>query len=162
MDIDIQDYEDHFEEIHVEHSNALHSIHIEHGNYFVGPLARYNLNYNQLSELTKQVAVDIGYDRIVTNPFQSIVVRSLETVYAIDEAIRIIENYEKPEKPAVDYDIKPGIGWGCTEAPRGILYHRYEIDEKGTIKTAKIVPPTAQTKVGLKKICQTSFPNTWI
>ena len=69
LDIDIQDYEDHFEEIHVEHSNALHSIHIEHGNYFVGPLARYNLNYNQLSELTKQVAVDIGYDRIVTNPF---------------------------------------------------------------------------------------------
>jgi len=158
LDIDIQDYEDHFEEIHVEHSNALHSIHIEHGNYFVGPLARYNLNYNQLSELTKQVAVDIGYDRIVTNPFQSIVVRSLETVYAIDEAIRIIENYEKPEKPAVDYDIKPGIGWGCTEAPRGILYHRYEIDEKGTIKTAKIVPPTAQNQSRIEEDLSNFIP----
>jgi len=158
LDIDIKDYEDHFEEIHVEHSNALHSIHIEHGNYFVGPLARYNLNYNQLSELTKQVAVDIGYDRVVTNPFQSIVVRSLETVYAIDEAIRIIENYEKPEKAAVDYDIKPGIGWGCTEAPRGILYHRYEIDEKGTIKTAKIVPPTAQNQSRIEEDLSNFIP----
>jgi len=109
-------------------------------------MARYNLNYDQLSDLTKQVAVDIGYDRQVTNPFQSIVVRSLETVYAIDEATRIIYNYEKPDKPAVEYEIKPGIGWGSTEAPRGILYHRYEIDEKGIIKTAKIVPPTAQNQ----------------
>lgn len=146
LDIDIKEYEDHFEEIHIEHSNALQSIHKGHGNYFVGPMARYNLNYDQLSDLTKQVAVDIGYDRQVTNPFQSIVVRSLETVYAIDEAIRIIENYEKPDKPAVEYEIKPGIGWGSTEAPRGILYHRYEIDEKGIIKTAKIVPPTAQNQ----------------
>jgi len=158
LDIDIMDYENHFEEIHVEHSNALQSVHKGHGNYFVGPLARYNLNYNQLSDLTKQVAVDIGYDRQVTNPFQSIVVRSLETVYAIDEAIRIIENYEKPKKPALDYEIKPGIGWGCTEAPRGILYHRYEIDKKGTIKTAKIVPPTAQNQSRIEEDLSNFIP----
>jgi coenzyme F420-reducing hydrogenase alpha subunit len=41
---------------------------------------------------------------------------------------------------------RAGTGYGCTEAPRGILYHRYAIDEKGTILNAKIVPPTAQNQ----------------
>jgi coenzyme F420-reducing hydrogenase alpha subunit len=30
-----------------------------------------------------------------------------------------------------------------TEAPRGTLYHRYELDEEGTVVSADIVTPTA-------------------
>ena len=158
LDIAIKDYENHFEEIHVERSNALHSVHKGAGNYLVGPMARYNLNYNQLSDLTKEVAKGIGFDRQIVNPFQSIVVRSLETVYAIDEAIRIIENYEKPDKPFIEHKIDPGIGYGCTEAPRGILYHRYEINENGLIKTAKIVPPTAQNQSRIEEDLSNFIP----
>ena len=80
------------------------------------------------------------------NPFKSIVVRSVETLYALEEAIRIIEHLEMPEAPAVDYSIKPGTGHGCTEAPRGILYHRYTIDAQGIIQQARIVPPTSQNQ----------------
>lgn len=42
------------------------------------------------------------------------------------------------------YLIREGIGMGCTEAPRGILYHRYKVDGHGLVQQAKIVPPTAQ------------------
>ena len=36
------------------------------------------------------------------NPFQSIVVRSVEMLYACDEALRIIAAYEPPDRPAVE------------------------------------------------------------
>ena len=35
-------------------------------------------------------------------------------------------------------------GAGASEAPRGLLYHRYRIDARGLIQDARIVPPTAQ------------------
>jgi coenzyme F420-reducing hydrogenase alpha subunit len=37
-------------------------------------------------------------------------------------------------------------GAAATEAPRGLLYHRYEIDAKGLIVSGRIVTPTAQNQ----------------
>ncbi len=144
LDIAVDEYEDHFEEQHLRHSTALHSNHKGFGAYHVGPLARYTLNYDKLSPIAKQAAQDAGMGTTCNNPFKSIIVRAIETLWACDEAIRIIENFEMPEKPWVDYDINGGIGHAITEAPRGILYHRYRIDSSGYIRTAKIVPPTSQ------------------
>ncbi len=67
---------------------------------------------------------------VVTNPFKSIVVRGLETLYAIDEALRIIDSYTPPDEPFVEVPARAGVGWAATEAPRGLLYHRYEIDDE--------------------------------
>jgi coenzyme F420-reducing hydrogenase alpha subunit len=146
LDIDISEYDEHFIEEHVQHANALHSRLKERGAYFVGPLARYSLNFDKLSPLAQQAARDAGLGPVCRNPFQSIIVRSVETVYACDEALRIIEEYEMPDKPAVEVRPRAGTGFGCTEAPRGILYHRYTIDIDGIILDAKIVPPTSQNQ----------------
>jgi coenzyme F420-reducing hydrogenase alpha subunit len=67
-------------------------------------------------------------------------------VHACDEALRLIKNYEKPDAPAVDVVPRAGVGCWATEAPRGMLYHRYEIAKDGTILAALIVPPTAQNQ----------------
>ena len=146
LDIPIRDYENHFFEEHMPYSSTLHSVHKERGPYFVGPLARYNLNFDRLSPLAQQAARSAGLAPECRNPFKSIIVRSVETVYACDEALRIIDEYEMPEKPAVEVKPSASRGCGCTEAPRGILYHRYRIDNNGTILDAKIVPPTAQNQ----------------
>ena len=146
LNIDIEDYEKYFIEEHVAHSNALHSVLKGRGQYHVGPLARYNLNYDQLTPLAKQAALAGGLGRICTNPFQTIIVRAVETVYACDHAIELIEQYEPPPRPAVEVTPGAGIGWGCTEAPRGFLYHRYRLDYSGAILDARIVPPTAQNQ----------------
>lgn len=146
LDIAISDYENHFVEEHVAHSNALHSSRKNGAMYFVGPLARYNLNYEQLSPLAKEAASVGGIGHVCRNPFMSIVVRAVETVYACDHAIDIINNYEPPEKASVPIQLRGGIGYGCTEAPRGVLYHRYRLDAAGTILDAKIVPPTSQNQ----------------
>ena len=146
LDIDIASFSEFITEEHVEHSTSLHAYIQERGAYHVGPLARYNLNYDQLTPATKALAEEIGFGRTCFNPFKSIIVRSLETFWAVEEALRIIENYEMPDAPAVKLEPKAGIGHGCSEAPRGILYHRYEIDDAGLIKDALIVPPTSQNQ----------------
>ena len=144
LDISIREYDQHFGEEHLAHSNALHSVLKDRGAYFVGPLARYNLNFDKLSTLAQETARASGLGSVCRNPFQSIVVRSVELVYACDEALRILESFEMPDAPAVHIEPSVGIGHGCTEAPRGILYHRYRIDDHGLILDAKIVPPTSQ------------------
>jgi sulfhydrogenase subunit alpha len=151
LDIPISDYERHFTEEHVAHANALHSVHIGKGNYFVGPLARYSLNFDKLSPLAQETAKAVGLGYQCKNPFKSIIVRSVETIYACEEALRIINEYEEPEKPVIDFEPRSAVGYGCTEAPRGILYHRYRIDEHGDILDAKIVPPTSQNQKTIEK-----------
>jgi coenzyme F420-reducing hydrogenase alpha subunit len=146
LDIDVSEYEQHFVEEHVAWSNALHSSLRERGSYLCGPLARFALGHELLSPPAREAAAEAGLSPDERNPFRSIVVRSVELVYAADEALRLIEAYEEPDAPAVDVEPRAGVGHGCTEAPRGILWHRYEIDGEGTILDAKIVPPTSQNQ----------------
>ncbi|TAM82727.1 MAG: Ni/Fe hydrogenase subunit alpha [Acidobacteria bacterium] len=146
LDISVHDYDDYFTEEQVAHSNALHSVLKPGTPYFVGPLARYSLNFDRLSPVAQEAARSAGLGSECRNPFKSIIVRSVEILQACDEAIRIIEGYQRPDRP--DVPIQPGAarGYACTEAPRGTLYHRYRIDESGTIREAKIVPPTSQNQ----------------
>lgn len=146
LDIDISDYENYFTEQHVAHSMALHSVLREQDSYFVGPMARYSLNFDKLTPLAQQAAQEAGLGPVCQNPFKSIIVRAVETLYACDEALRLLENLEMPDQPAVAVQPRAGVGYGCTEAPRGILYHRYRLDEQGLIQEAKIVPPTSQNQ----------------
>jgi coenzyme F420-reducing hydrogenase alpha subunit len=114
--------------------------------YRVGPLARYSLNFDRLTPVAQEAARSAGLDSVCQNPFQSNMVRSVETVYACDEGLRIISQFEMPDKPWVDVEARVGTGYGCTEAPRGIIYHRYRLDDRGIILDAKIVPPTSQNQ----------------
>jgi coenzyme F420-reducing hydrogenase alpha subunit len=158
LDIAVSDYETYFEEEHVAHSNALHSTYREHGDYLVGPLARYSLNFDRLSPGAQEAAREAGLGPVCRNPFQSIVVRSVETLYACEEALRIIDGYERPAAAFVDAAPRAGTGFGCTEAPRGILYHRYQIDANGSILTARIVPPTSQNQKRIEQDLREFIP----
>ncbi|MGJ4942950.1 Ni/Fe hydrogenase subunit alpha [Bradyrhizobium sp. HKCCYLS1011] len=150
IDIDIADYESEFEERHLPHSTALHSLLKRRGAYLVGPLARYALNFDRLPSTVQALAEEVGLDRICRNPFKSIVVRALEILFACEEALRIIAAYEPPAAAAVPLVPRAGTGFGCTEAPRGICWHRYEFAEDGTIARARIVPPTSQNQPSIE------------
>ena len=113
-------------------------------------MARYSLNFDKLSPLAQEAARDVGLSTVCRNPFKSIIVRSVEALYAFDEAIRIIEQYEEPDAPSVDIEPRAGTGYACTEAPRGTLYHRYSIGDDGLITNAKITPPTAQNQKSIE------------
>ena len=147
LDIAAAQFGDYFKEEQVEYSHALHCVLKEgHESYHVGPMARYALNFDRLPAQVQCAAKEAGLEAVCANPFKSIIVRSIEVLYACEEALRIIENYEMPERPFVDAKIAAGTGYAATEAPRGLLYHRYKIDGKGDIEDAVIVPPTSQNQ----------------
>ena len=149
IDIAISDYETEFEERHVAHSTALHSAVKERGAYLTGPMARYALNYDLLPAHIQALAHEAGLERVCKNPFKSILVRAVETVYACDEALRLIADYDPPA-PAVALEPRESTGFGCTEAPRGICWHRYDFEPDGSIRRARIVPPTSQNMASIE------------
>ncbi len=151
LDIAPAQFGAHVVEEHVEHSNALHAKIRDRGNYLCGPVSRYNLASGELWPLARDAARDGGLGERCTNPFRSIVVRSVELVQAFDEALAILDSYEPPDPPAVEVTPRHAVGHGATEAPRGMLYHRYEIDDDGTICDARIVPPTSQNQSAIEE-----------
>jgi coenzyme F420-reducing hydrogenase alpha subunit len=150
LDIAPGAYDEHFVEEHVERSNALHSRRRDGSAYLCGPLARFSLQADRLAPPAVEVAREVGLGQSCRNPFRSIVVRSVEVVHACDEALRLIDAYEEPDAPAVVVEPVAGVGCGVSEAPRGLLYHRYELAADGTILDAKIVPPTSQNQLAIE------------
>jgi len=146
LEIDPPDFPDHIVEDQVAHSTALHARMRDRGIYLVGPLARYSLNGASLSPLALEAAQDAALEEDCRNPFKSIVVRAVEMLYAADEALRLISLYEPPDPPRVEAPPVEAAGAGWTEAPRGMLWHRYELRGDGTIASARIVPPTSQNQ----------------
>ncbi len=146
IDIPVSRFDETFVESQVPYSTALRYEVDGRGSYLAGPLARFNLNFSQLSPLARETARETGISPPVRNPFKSIIVRSVEIVHALEQSLALIERYEPPARPFVDCTIRAGIGYGASEAPRGILYHRYEVSTDGTVLDARIVPPTAQNQ----------------
>ncbi len=150
LDLAPGQYPEHFVEEHIEHSTALYSRLLqgggEGGSYLAGPLARYALNFDKLSPLAREAAEEAGLGPACRNPYRSIIVRAVEVLYAVEEALRIMDAYEPPDPPALAVTPRAGAGAGWTEAPRGLLWHSYEIDAAGEILDARIVPPTSQNQ----------------
>ncbi|MBI4318270.1 MAG: Ni/Fe hydrogenase subunit alpha [Chloroflexi bacterium] len=146
LDVVPEDFESHFAEEQVPYSTALRSTIRGRGAYFVGPLARVNLNLDKLSPDAQAAARRAGIQFPNANPFTSIIARALEVLHAVDEAMEIIQSYAQPAAPFVETRPRAARGAAITEAPRGILYHRYDFDADGLIRKAVIIPPTAQNQ----------------
>ena len=145
------EFEQHVIEEQVPHSTALHARLAGHdGPYLTGPLARYTLNAQWLTPLATEAARAAGMGPDCRNPFRSIVVRAVEVVCAIEEALAIIEAYQRPDRPFVPATARAGTGCGVSEAPRGVLYHRYDLDAAGIVRAARIVPPTSQNQAAIQ------------
>ena len=146
LDIAAADYETEFLQRQVPYSTALHSMLRRRGAYLVGPMARYALNQDRLPAEVRALANEAGLGPTCRNPFRSILIRAVEVVYACGEALRLIAEYEPPPRAFVPAEPRAAVGYACTEAPRGILYHRYRLDNEGAVIDAQLVPPTAQNQ----------------
>ena len=145
VDIEPEEFERVYLEEHIEYSTALHSSRADSGaSYFVGPLARINLNLDKLMPQALEAARTCGVSWPCRNPYMGIVARAIELIHACEEALAIIEAYREPASSRVEFKVHAGQGCAATEAPRGLLYHRYRIDDRGLVEFSRIVPPTAQ------------------
>lgn len=158
LDIAVSEFENHFKEMHIDHSTALHCL-LNGEPYLTGPLARINLNAEQLPDEVKTVMSGLKVQFPSKNMFHSIIARALEILFCIVEAEKLLLGYERIEQACITFEAKAGTGYGCTEAPRGFLWHRYDMDEKGRVKKAIIVPPTSQNQPRIEQDLQNSLIN---
>ncbi|MFE5162911.1 Ni/Fe hydrogenase subunit alpha [Streptomyces sp. NPDC056697] len=149
-----EEFEHHVVERQVPHSTALVSE-LDGHHYLTGSLARYAISGQWLHPSALEAAWEAGLGDPATgavcrNPFRSIIVRAVEVAHAVAEALRIIDAYEPPSRPYVEVPPRSATGCAATEAPRGLLYHRYAMDADGTLTLARIVPPTAQNQAAIE------------
>jgi coenzyme F420-reducing hydrogenase alpha subunit len=149
LDIGVDEYERHFVEEHRAQSTALFSL-LDGEPYLVGPLARLNLNLDRLPDSSRGLLEASGIAFPSNNMFHSLLARAIEIHIAIVEAIRILGRYRPPESPFAEPRLRAGTGCGATEAPRGLLWHQYQVDDQGIVRAARIVPPTSQNQARIE------------
>ena len=156
LDIDGCDYTDHIREQQVPHSTALHAL-LQDKPYLVGPLARINLNVDRLPDDLRDLLNAGGITFPSQNMFHSIVARAAEIWLAIDEALHLLQDYSNPASAAVSWQPHAGTGIAATEAPRGLLWHQYDLDNTGRIQSARIIPPTSQNQARIEEDLRNSL-----
>jgi sulfhydrogenase subunit alpha len=144
LDIPVSEFEQHYLEEHVAHCNSLHSHTAKGGSYMVGPLARLNLNHSQAGKTSQGLLKELKIQFPIRNPFKSLFARTIELLDSYEEAIRLISEYNPQGESRIEFTPRAGNGCGASEAPRGLLFHKYDVGPDGMIRKARIVPPTSQ------------------
>jgi coenzyme F420-reducing hydrogenase alpha subunit len=159
MDIAPDAWETAFVEEQVEWSTALHARDREGRTYLLGPTARVVLNADRLHPLAAEALSRAGgSEPIRTQMFRSIVARAVEMVHALAESIEILDAYRRPRTPSVPWTSVAGRAAWSTEAPRGLLFHRYDVDDQGLVTAARIVPPTSQNQGAIEDDLRAFLP----
>jgi sulfhydrogenase subunit alpha len=134
-----------------EEQVALQARGSDGGVYLLGPTSRITLARDRLHPLAAEALERSGLaPEIEHDIFRSIVARAVELVHATAEARDIIDRYSPPDVPLAAWTARPGRAAWATEAPRGLLFHRYEVDERGLVREAQIVPPTSQNQAAIE------------
>lgn len=139
----VEEFLSHVIEEQMPYSNALQCRLKNSGSYQTGPLARVNINHQQLSSTTKDLLNEMGLEFPSQNPFDGIIARAAEVLTGIEECLEILDDFS-PEPENVEVIPRAGEGFGISEAPRGSLFHRYVLDDAGFVKKAQLIPPTSQ------------------
>ncbi|MBR9858807.1 MAG: Ni/Fe hydrogenase subunit alpha, partial [Gammaproteobacteria bacterium] len=151
------EYADHFAEHQEPHSTALYSL-LDGKDYLVGPLARMNSSFAQLPDEVKSLARECGLDFPSRNMFTSIQARALEIYWALFEAETLLAQGYPTGEACLPVTPRAGECCFCTEAPRGLIYHHYRLDEQGRVLSCTIIPPTSQNQARIEQDLKTSVP----
>ncbi|MBW3014067.1 nickel-dependent hydrogenase large subunit, partial [Candidatus Woesearchaeota archaeon] len=153
--IPIDDYEKHMKEYFQEHSTAEFVV-MEGRTYMVGALPRLNHNFKLLD---KKILSMLPFHFPSDNPFHNVPAQAVEMLVTVDRAIEILEKLKlKSEKPK-KIKVKAATGIGVSEAPRGLLFHRYTFDKDGACQSANITTPTSQNLRCMQEAIKEFLPN---
>ncbi|KTD46228.1 Ni/Fe hydrogenase subunit alpha [Legionella quateirensis] len=150
LNIHIDEFNAYFTESQVPYSTALHCL-LQNKPYLVGPLARLNNCFGHLPVPIHLLLQNLNIHFPSRNMYHCIIARAVEIYYAVLESIRILEQYEFPENSYPEVLPQAGEGFGCTEAPRGMLWQNLKLDQQGKVSFARIVPPTSQNQARIEE-----------
>lgn len=156
---EVEQYRDFITESVIEYSTAKHASSGD-SSIMVGALARLNNNYSQLSDKAKEAAQRLGLTLPSTNPYMNNVAQLVESVHCIYDSLRLLDRLSSGNMNVGvgRVDVREGLGVGVVEAPRGSLYHEYGVDDKGIIKSANCIIPTAQNLANIEEDIEALVP----
>jgi sulfhydrogenase subunit alpha len=145
-----KDFRSHLEHTVLPYSQA--SAYTYKGeSYMVGSLARINLAKDKLHPKTKESAKEALKLFPSTDIFHNNLAQAIEILHGIDESIDILSNNTFVAEPPIKAPMKAGIGMGVIEAPRGTLYHKIVIDDKGIVTEGEVIVPTGQNQLNIER-----------
>jgi NAD-reducing hydrogenase large subunit len=124
------------------------------GMYRVGPLARLNvcrkmdtpLADRELHEYRQRVG------GVATSSFYYHYARLIEILGCLERIGRLLDD---PDVLSLRYRARAGInrleGVGCSEAPRGTLFHRYHVSEDGLVRKVDLLIATGQNNLAMNR-----------
>ncbi|MEK9175156.1 MAG: Ni/Fe hydrogenase subunit alpha [Patescibacteria group bacterium] len=161
--IEEKDYRDHLERVVLPYSQASAYKH-KRGSYMVGSLARINLAKNLLHEKTKEslwTTLDIFPS---TDIFANNIAQAIEILHSLDHAIELLKSNTFAQEEIIKKESREATGVGVVEAPRGTLYHKYDLGKDGLVKSGEVIVPTGQNQVNIEEdifvLVQNLLPNT--
>jgi sulfhydrogenase subunit alpha len=147
----LEDWESAFVESQVQRSNALYCHLLDGTPYLCGPLARLAHHAERLHPVAARALQATGLALPLTNPYRSIVARCVELVHALADALDLVDAYRPLTAGPAPARSRDAVGFGATEAPRGLLWHRFELGADGRVRSARIVPPTSQNQARIEQ-----------
>ncbi|MEW6570423.1 MAG: Ni/Fe hydrogenase subunit alpha [Nitrospirota bacterium] len=148
--VEPENYHSFFSEKEVSYSNAKKTVLKGERSVMAGALARLNLKFDRLHPEAKKAAREVGFLASEKNPFSNIVAQAVEIAHCIWTCIDLLDTLTCKDT-LLDVRVREGSGTSVTEAPRGLLYHHYELNRLGVIEKADIVTPTAYNFLNIEE-----------
>ncbi len=141
-------------EVTVKHSTVKHAFY-DSKPFITTALSRLLLYGDRLHGKAKaayeRYKDKLDEKNVMTNNFA----QTIELLYATERAFELIDSLLGKEvwneDPSVDYDVQAGRGASFSEAPRGTLYHEYEVDDDGLIVDGNIMAPTTMNSAHMER-----------
>ncbi|MCD6482828.1 MAG: Ni/Fe hydrogenase subunit alpha [Candidatus Aenigmarchaeota archaeon] len=153
-----KDYKKYLTEEIIDYSTSKH-VKLNGKTFMVGPLARMNIHSDKVSYETKMVMKEFGISFPTNNLLYAHVARAVEVFEFMQRCLDILSELNLKNEKVVKPKRKSGYGVSATEAPRGVLYHAYRI-ENGVVKDVDIIPPTTQNTACMEDVTKRYIENT--
>ena len=137
-----------------EYSTAPHFLLRNNEPYMVSALSRLNNNFDKLSINAKEFCREHNLSFPQYSPFSNNIAQGVEIIHFLDRAEEILEKLL--QKREIEHlkkigKIRGGTGVAITEAPRGLLIHKYGVNNEGEVTEAIIITPTTQNLKNIER-----------
>jgi NAD-reducing hydrogenase large subunit len=126
----------------------------ENGWYRVGPLARVNncdFFTTPLAEKERTEFIAIGNGKPVQSSLAFHWARLIELLYCAEAIQELLHDPDVSGTELINKSEMNHCGIGVLEAPRGTLFHHYEIDEDGIVNKANLIVSTTNNNQAMNE-----------
>jgi NAD-reducing hydrogenase large subunit len=124
------------------------------GIYRVGPLARLNLCQRMGTPLADQELAEFRQqgNGAVNSAFFYHYARLIEILTSVERIEQIVDDDDlQSEHLRADAGVNQLQGVGCSEAPRGTLFHHYQVNADGLIQKVNLLIATGQNNLAMNR-----------